>query len=124
MYIKSMLFSNFNHINASNYQSKRPDSVNIIPPSAKLMPSSNDNAIQTLPLNDTQKSGHINYTNYYSSRANKRQSPSTVTAEAFLNSRISLKPVYLYNEMITRIQDISDLTKNPPRFKDQIDILA
>ena len=62
--------------------------------------------------------------NYYASRANKRQSPSTVSAEAFLKSRISLNPVYLHNEMITKIQNISDLTKNPPRFRDQIDLLA
>ena len=75
-------------------------------------------------LNDVQNSGQINYNNYYSSRANKRQSPSTVSAEAFLKARISLSPVYLHNEMMTKIQNISDLTKNPPRFRDQVDLLA
>ena len=52
------------------------------------MPSRNDTLIQTLPANDVQNSGHLNYNNYYASRANKRQSPSTVSAEAFLKSSI------------------------------------
>ena len=119
-----MIYGNFNSSNQSNYQSRRPDSVNVTHASAKLMPSRNDTLIQTLPVNDVQNSGHINYNNYYASRANKKQSPSTVSAEAFLKARISLNPVYLHNEMITKIQNISDLTKNPPRFKDQIDLLA
>ena len=108
----------------TNLQTRRPDSVNVISPTARLMPSTNDALIQTLPLNDPQKAGHINYTNYYGSRANKRQAPSTVSAEAYLNSRISMRPVYIHNEMITKIQNISDLAKDPPRFKDQVDILA
>jgi len=119
-----MILDKVNLSNGSNLQNRRPDSVNVISPSAKLMPPINDNLIQTLPLSDLQKSSHINYTNYYASRANKRQAPSTISAEAYLNSRISLKPVFLHNEMITRIQNISDLAKDPPRFKDQIDLLA
>jgi len=119
-----MMIDKLNPSNGSSLQNRRPDSVNVIPPSAKLMPSINDNLIQTLPLSDLQKSGHINYTNYYASRANKRQAPSTISAEAYLNSRISMRPVYIHNEMITRIQNISDLVKDPPRFKDQVDILA
>ena len=119
-----MLFGNINSSNQFNYQNRRPDSVNLSHASAKLMPSGNSTLIQTLPINDVQNSGHINYNNYYASRANKKQSPSTVSAEAFLKARISLNPVYLHNEMITKIQNISDLTKNPPRFKDQIDLLA
>ncbi len=124
MYNPDMLFGNINSSNQFNYQNRRPDSVNLSHPSAKLMPSGNSTLIQTLPINDVQNSGHINYNNYYASRANKKQSPSTVSAEAFLKARISLNPVYLHNEMITKIQNISDLTKNPPRFKDQIDLLA
>ena len=124
MYNFVMIYGNIYSSNQSNYQSRRPDSVNFTNPSAKLMPSRNDTLIQTLPVNDVQNSGHLNYNNYYASRANKRQSPSTVSAEAFLKARISLNPIYIHNEMITKIQNISDLTKNPPRFKDQIDLLA
>ena len=124
VYYFVMLYGNVNSYNHSNYQGRRPDSVNLIAPSAKLMPSRNDTLIQTLPLSDVQNSGQINHNNFYSSRANKRQSPSTVSAEAFLKARISLNPVYLHNEMITKIQNISDLTKNPPRFRDQVDLLA
>jgi len=124
MYNFIMIYGNIHSSNQSNYQSRRPDSVNFTSPSAKLMPSRNDTLIQTLPVNDVQNSGNLNYNNYYASRANKRQSPSTVSAEAFLKARISLNPIYIHNEMITKIQNISDLTKNPPRFKDQIDLLA
>ena len=124
MYNNQMVLDKVNLSNGSNLQNRRPDSVNVIPPSAKLMPSINDNLIQTLPLSDLQKSGHMNYNNYYASRANKRQAPSTISAEAYLNARISLKPVFIHNEMITRIRNISDLAKDPPRFKDQIDLLA
>ena len=119
-----MLYDNVNSSYKSNYQSRRPDSVSITAQSAKLMPSINDASLQALPVNDVQNSGHINYNNYYASRANKRQSPSAVSAEAYLKSRISLSPIYIHNEMLTKIQNISDLTKSPPRFKDQIDILA
>ena len=73
-----MIFDKVNLSNGSNLQNRRPDSVNVISPSAKLMPPINDNLIQTLPLSDLQKSSHINYTNYYASRANKRQAPSTI----------------------------------------------
>ena len=58
-------------------------------------------------------------------RYNNNSAPSNGSlTEAFLKARISLNPVYLHNEMITKIQNISDLTKNPPRFRDQIDLLA
>ncbi len=119
-----MIYDKIYPSSGSNLQTRRPDSVNVISPSAKLMPSINDALIQSLPLNDPQKPAHLNYTNYYGSRANKRQAPSTLSAEAYLNSRISMRPVYIYNEMITRIYNISDLAKDPPRFKDQVDILA
>ena len=119
-----MIYDTFNNSNNTNTQSRRPDSVNIISPSAKLVPSGNTIPLHPLPVNETQNSGHINYTNYYSSRANKRQSPSTISAEAYLKSRISLNPIYIHNEMITKIQNISNLNRDPPRFRDQIDILA
>ena len=51
-----MIFDKVNLLNGSNLQNRRPDSVNVISPSAKLMPPINDNLIQTLPLSDLQKS--------------------------------------------------------------------
>ena len=54
-----MFYGNINSSNQSNYQSRRPDSVNVSHPSAKLMPSRNDTLIQTLPVNDVQNSGHL-----------------------------------------------------------------
>ena len=54
MYNFAMLYGGINSSNQSNYQSRRPDSVNVSHPSAKLMPSRNDTLIQTLPVNDVQ----------------------------------------------------------------------
>ena len=54
-----MIFDKVNLSNGYNLQNRRPDSVNVISPSAKLMPPINDNLIQTLPLSDLQKSGLV-----------------------------------------------------------------
>ncbi len=88
------------------------------------MPSRNALLADKPPVNDVISSNLVNGNNFYGSRANKRQAPSTVSAEAYLASRISLRPVYVHNEMITRMQNVSNLSKNPPRFKDQVDVIA
>ena len=125
MYDNLMFFhtNDLSH-NTNRIQGNRPGSVNIAGPVAKIMPSRNALLTDKPPVNDVNHSNLVNGNNFYGSRANKRQAPSTVSAEAYLASRISLRPVYLHNEMITRIQNVSNLSKNPPRFKDQVDIIA
>ena len=110
--------------NSTKIQSQRPGSVNIVSPAAKMMPSRNNSVPQSQPVNLINHSGILNENNYYGSRANKKQAPSTVSAEAYLASRIGLRPVYIHNEMLTRMQNVSNLSKNPPRFKDQVDLIA
>ncbi len=115
-----------NDLNSSNarFQDSRPGSVNVAPPIAKIMPPGSNPSANVKPVNLLNHSGITNENNFYGSRANKKQAPSTVTAEAYLAARISLRPVYIHNEIITRIQNVSNLSKDPPRFKDQVDLIA
>ena len=105
-------------------QGSRPGSDNVTPSAAKMMPSQNTALSPIQPVSIVNHAGITNENNFYGSRANKQQAPSAVSAEAYLTSRISLRPVYIHNEMITRMQNVSNLSKNPPRFKDQVDLIA
>ena len=125
MYIRRMIFqTNDLTYNTSRIQGNRPGPMNVATSGAKIMPLRNTLLAETQPVNILDRSGIMNQNNFYGSRANKRQAPSTVSAEAYLASRISLRPVYTHNEMITRMQNVSDLSKSPPRFKDQVDLIA
>tara|TARA_X000001036_G_scaffold422429_1_gene445378 strand:+ start:487 stop:849 length:363 start_codon:yes stop_codon:yes gene_type:complete len=120
-----MIFQNNDYTyNVGRTQGSKPGSVNLTGSGAKMMPLRNTILAETLPVNVLDQSGVMNQNNFYGSRANKRQAPSTVSAEAYLTSRISMRPVYTHNEMITRMQNVSDLLKSPPRFKDQVDLIA
>ena len=125
MYARRMIFqTNDLTYNTSRIQGNRPGPMNVATSGAKIMPLRNTLLAETQPVNILDRSGIMNQNNFYGSRANKRQAPSTVSAEAYLASRISLRPVYTHNEMITRMQNVSDLSKSPPRFKDQVDLIA
>jgi len=125
MYDINMIYqTNDLSYNNSRIQGTRPGPINVTGSGAKMMPLRNTLLAETSPVNILDQSGIMNQNNFYGSRANKRQAPSTVSAEAYLASRISLRPVYTHNEMITRMQNVSDLSKSPPRFSDQVDLLA
>jgi hypothetical protein len=53
-----------------------------------------------------------------------RGAPSTISAEHFLKSRISLSPEFVHNEAATRIARTSNLYAETPRFRNEVDILA
>ena len=125
MYASFMISQTNDHTyNYNRTQGTKPGPINVTGSGAKMMPLRNTLLAETQPINILDQSGVMNQNNYYGSRANKRQAPSTVSAEAYLASRISLRPVYTHNEMITRMQNVSDLSKSPPRFKDQVDLIA
>ena len=92
--------------------------------SAKIMPPDTSLTFHNKPVTHLAHSGVLNEDNFYASRANRRQAFSAVSAEAYLEARISFKPVYVHSEMLTRMQNVSNLSKDPPRFKDQIDLIA
>ena len=92
--------------------------------SARIMPVGHESRVGIIPVPETGLAYRVHQDSPLSTRYNKRQAPSNVTAEAYLASRISLGPVFVHNEMITRIQNISNVSAHPPRFRDEIDILA
>mgnify|MGYP006080367087 CR=1 FL=1 len=53
-----------------------------------------------------------------------RGAPSTISAERFLKSRISLSPEFVHNEAATRVARTSNLYAETPRFRNEVDILA
>ena len=63
VYYFVLLYGNVNSYNHSNYQGRRPDSVNLIAPSAKLMPSRNDTLIQTVKDIWTQENIYLSLIN-------------------------------------------------------------
>ena len=53
-----------------------------------------------------------------------RQAPSAIVTEQYLQAKATSGPVYIQNVSSTRIERISNLYADAPRFKNQVDILA
>ena len=53
-----------------------------------------------------------------------RQAPSAVTSENFLAARASLSPGFVHNAAHSNIARISDMYRDAPRFRNEIDILV
>ena len=55
---------------------------------------------------------------------NPRHAPSAITSENFLAARALMSATYVHNIAMTKEARISNLYKDAPKFRDQIDILA
>ena len=53
-----------------------------------------------------------------------RQAPSAITSENFLAARASLSPGFVHNAAQSNIARISNMYKDAPRFRNEIDILV
>ena len=53
-----------------------------------------------------------------------KQAPSAITSENFLAARAMMNPGYTHNAAQTNIVRISNLYRDVPRFRNEIDILA
>ena len=53
-----------------------------------------------------------------------KQAPSAITSENFLAARAIMNPGYTHNAAQTNIARVSNLYKDVPRFRNEIDILA
>ena len=53
-----------------------------------------------------------------------RQAPSAVTSENFLAARASLSPGFVHNAAHSNIARISNMYRDAPRFRNEIDILV
>lgn len=55
---------------------------------------------------------------------NPRQAPSAISSENFLAARALMSATFVHNIAMTKEARISNLYKDAPEFRDQIDILA
>ena len=55
---------------------------------------------------------------------NPRHAPSAITSENFLAARALMSATFIHNIAVTKEARISNLYKDAPKFRDQIDILA
>lgn len=53
-----------------------------------------------------------------------RQAPSAITSENFLAARASLSPGFVHNAAQSNIARISNMYRDVPRFRNEIDILV
>ena len=53
-----------------------------------------------------------------------KQSPSAISSENFLRARAALNPRYMHNEVQTNIARVSNLYRDVPQFKNELDILV
>jgi len=53
-----------------------------------------------------------------------KQAPSAIASENFLAARSSMNPGFIHNVAQTNIARISNLYKDVPRFRSEVDILA
>ena len=53
-----------------------------------------------------------------------KQSPSAISSENFLRARAALNPGYMHNEAQTNIARVSNLYRDVPQFKNELDILV
>ena len=53
-----------------------------------------------------------------------KQAPSAIASENFLAARASMNPGFIHNVAQTNIARVSNLYKDVPRFRNEVDILA
>ena len=66
-----------------------------------------------------------NYSNMPHARIyHPRQSPTAITSENFLQARAALNPGFVHNMAQTNIARVSNLYRDIPQFKNELDILV
>ena len=92
--------------------------------SASLMPTERQSVNGVEVLHAGSKLGP-NYPNIPHARIyHPKQSPSAISSENFLRARAALNPGYMHNEAQTNIARISNLYRDVPQFKNELDILV
>ena len=92
--------------------------------SASLMPTERQSVNGVEVLHAGRKL-EPNYPNLPHARIyNPKQSPSAISSENFLQARAALNPGYLHNMAQTNIARLSNLYRDVPQFKNELDILV
>ena len=92
--------------------------------SANLMPTPRQtiNGIEAVhpPARTVPDFSNMQHARIYS----PRQAPSAITSENFLAARASLSPGFVHNAAQSNIARISNMYRDAPRFRNEIDILV
>lgn len=91
---------------------------------ATTMPSLRQTSIGIPFLTEAEKKRPEYSSNHSSYLRSVRAAPSVVSTEAFLQARAMNDRVFIHNMAAIKSEQISDLHRETPRFKNQIDILA
>ena len=92
--------------------------------SANLMPTPRQtiNGIEAVhpPARTVPDFSNMQHARIYS----PRQAPSAITSENFLAARANLSPGFVHNSAQSNIARISNMYRDAPRFRNEIDILV
>jgi hypothetical protein len=92
--------------------------------SASLMPTPRQTINGVEAIHPTARSVP-DYTDMQHARIySPRQAPSAITSENFLAARASLSPGFVHNAAQSNIARISNMYRDAPRFRNEIDILV
>jgi hypothetical protein len=93
------------------------------PVTASLVPTERQsvNGVEVLHANSALAS---NYPNMPHARIyHPKQAPSAISSESFLTARAALNPGFMHNAAQTNIARVSNLYRDVPQFKNDLDIL-
>ena len=90
---------------------------------ANFMPSSNSAGRRLSPPNHPN-SLDKDYLRQRPMLASSRLAPSTITTERALEARALMMPEFRHNVMATRLERISNMLADAPRFSNHLEILA
>ena len=94
------------------------------PLSASVMPTERQTVNGVEVLNAGSRLGPT-YPNMPHARIyHPKQSPSTISSENFLQARATLNPGFVHNAAQTNIARVSNLYRDVPQFKNDLDILV
>jgi hypothetical protein len=92
--------------------------------SASLMPTERQSVNGVEVLHAGSKLGP-NYPNVPHARIyHPKQSPSAISSENFLQARAALNPGFMHHAAQTNIARVSNLYRDVPQFKNELDILV
>ena len=94
------------------------------PVSASLMPTERQ-TVHGLEVLHASSQLEPNYPNMPHARIyHPKQSPSAISSENFLQARAVLNPGFVHNAVQTNIARVSNLYRDVPQFKSELDILV
>ena len=99
-------------------------SGNASPVSASLMPTERQSVNGVEVLHGSNKTEAYFPAMPHARIYHPKQSPSAISSENFLQARAALNPGFVHNASQTNIARVSNLYRDVPQFKNELDILV